>query len=112
MPKPNCVKVPKEICVNTKTNPRRVQRPVVKEWCYRPKDLEENPGTFPAGLLNNNISNNGNTGSGTGGGTGSGTRGGTGSGSGDDTNGGLGATAPVAPRQSRQRQKKLFKLFY
>ena len=110
VPKPNCVKVPKEICVNTKTNPRRVQRPVVKEWCYRPKDLEENPGTFPAGLLNNNISN-GSTGSGTEGGTGSGS-GGTGSGSGDDTNGGLGATAPVAPRQSRQRQKKLFKLFY
>ena len=105
VPKPNCVKVPKEICVNTKTNPRRVQRPVVKEWCYRPKDLEENPGTFPAGLLNNNNISNGNTGGGTGAGTGSG--------SGDDEdNGGLGATAPVAPRQSRQRQKKLFKLFY
>ncbi len=51
MPTPNCVKVPKEICVNTKKNPRRVKKPVVKEWCYRPKDLVENPSSFPAGLL-------------------------------------------------------------
>ena len=49
VPKPNCVKVPKEICVNTKKNPRRVKKPVVKEWCYRPKDLVENPESFPAG---------------------------------------------------------------
>lgn len=41
VPKPNCVKVPKEICVNTKKNPRRVKKPVVKEWCYRPSDLKE-----------------------------------------------------------------------
>ncbi len=45
------MKVPKEICVNTKKNPRRVKKPVVKEWCYRPKDLAENPGTLPAGLF-------------------------------------------------------------
>ena len=50
VPKPNCVKVPKEICVNTKKNPRRVKKPVVKEWCYRPKDLLENPGTFADAL--------------------------------------------------------------
>ena len=49
VPKPNCVKVPKEICVNTKKNPRRVKKPVVKEWCYRPKDLLENPGSIPQG---------------------------------------------------------------
>ena len=41
MPKPNCVKVPKEICVNTKSNPRRVKKPVVKQWCYNPKDLND-----------------------------------------------------------------------
>ena len=51
VPKPNCVKVPKEICINTKKNPRRVKKPVVKEWCYRPKDLLENPGTVPEGLI-------------------------------------------------------------
>jgi len=36
---PNCIKVPKEICVNAKTNPRKVKRPVIKEWCYKPSDL-------------------------------------------------------------------------
>ena len=41
VPKPNCVKVPKEICVNTKSNPRRVKKPVVKQWCYNPKDLND-----------------------------------------------------------------------
>jgi len=41
VPKPNCVKVPKEICVNTKSNPRRVKKPVVKQWCYNPKDLKD-----------------------------------------------------------------------
>ena len=47
------MKVPKEICVNTKKNPRRVKKPVVKEWCYRPRDLVENPESFPTGLLDN-----------------------------------------------------------
>ena len=37
--KPNCVQVPKEICVEGKTNPRKVSKPVVKEWCYRPGDF-------------------------------------------------------------------------
>lgn len=50
---PNCVQVPKEVCVNTKKNPRVVKKPVVKEWCYRPKDLAENRHSFPAGLLPN-----------------------------------------------------------
>jgi len=36
---PNCIKVPKEVCVNERTNPRKVKRPVVKEWCYKPADL-------------------------------------------------------------------------
>ena len=83
VPKPNCVKVPKEICVNTKKNPRRVKKPVVKEWCYRPKDLLENPGTIPEGLLNNNS---------------------------NDDNGG--DEDPQAVPSQRRRQKKLFKLFY
>jgi len=38
--KPNCIKVPKEICVNARVNPKKVKRPVIKEWCYRPSDLE------------------------------------------------------------------------
>lgn len=37
---PNCIKVPKEVCVNAKTNPKKVKRPVIKEWCYRPSDLK------------------------------------------------------------------------
>jgi len=47
------VKVPKEVCVNTKKNPRRVKKPVVKEWCYRPKDLINNADSFPTALLDN-----------------------------------------------------------
>ena len=92
VPKPNCVKVPKEICVNTKKNPRRVKKPVVKEWCYRPKDLLENPSTFPEGILNNN---NG---------------GGGGGGGGDGGDGG--DEDPEAVPSQRRRQRKLFKLFY
>ena len=87
VPKPNCVKVPKEICVNTKKNPRRVKKPVVKEWCYRPKDLLENPSTFPEGILNNN-----------------------GGGGGDGGDGG--DEDPEAVPSQRRRQRKLFKLFY
>ena len=52
VPEPKCVKVPKEICVNTKKNPRVVKKPIVKEWCYNPKDLLENAGSFPTDLLN------------------------------------------------------------
>jgi hypothetical protein len=37
--KPNCIKVPKEICVETKVNPRKVKKPVIREWCYKPSDL-------------------------------------------------------------------------
>lgn len=36
---PNCIKVPKEVCVNERVNPKKVKRPVVKEWCYKPSDL-------------------------------------------------------------------------
>ncbi len=34
--KPNCVKVPKEICVNIKANPSKVAKPVKKKWWYHP----------------------------------------------------------------------------
>merc|ERR1719220_2363385 len=37
---PNCIKVPKEICINVKANPTKVKKPVVKEWCYKPSDLK------------------------------------------------------------------------
>ncbi len=30
-----------------------MKKPVVKEWCYRPRDLVENPESFPTGLLDN-----------------------------------------------------------
>jgi len=43
VPKPNCVKVPKEVCVNT-VQPRVVKKPIIKEWCYRPSDLAQTPG--------------------------------------------------------------------
>jgi len=39
--KPRCLRVPKEVCVNTKGNPRKVLKPVVKEWCYKPSELKQ-----------------------------------------------------------------------
>ena len=36
---PNCIQVPKEICVDAKINPRKVSKPVIKEWCFLPRDL-------------------------------------------------------------------------
>ncbi|CAB4066108.1 unnamed protein product [Lepeophtheirus salmonis] len=41
VPKSNCLKVPKEVCVNTKKNPKRIKKPIIKEWCYRPDDLRK-----------------------------------------------------------------------
>ncbi|XP_040576630.1 uncharacterized protein [Lepeophtheirus salmonis] len=31
-----CVDVPKEVCSRSKKNPRKVQKPVIKKWCYIP----------------------------------------------------------------------------
>ncbi|XP_040570678.1 uncharacterized protein [Lepeophtheirus salmonis] len=39
VPKQNCIKVPKEVCVNTKKNPKKIKKPIMKEWCYNPDDL-------------------------------------------------------------------------
>ena len=35
-PSEECVDVPKEVCVRSEGNPRRVTKPVVKKWCYTP----------------------------------------------------------------------------
>jgi hypothetical protein len=35
-PKEECVDIPKEVCSRSRTNPRKVQKPVVKKWCYVP----------------------------------------------------------------------------
>jgi len=37
-PTEECVDVPKEICTRSKTNPRKVKKPVVKKWCYVPSE--------------------------------------------------------------------------
>jgi len=31
-----CVQVPKEICTRSRTNPKKVKKPVIKNWCYTP----------------------------------------------------------------------------
>lgn len=33
-----CVDVPKEVCTRSRTNPRKIKKPVVKKWCYIPSD--------------------------------------------------------------------------
>merc|ERR1712121_211215 len=35
-PAEECVDIPKEVCSRSRTNPRKVQKPVVKKWCYVP----------------------------------------------------------------------------
>jgi len=37
-PKEECVDVPKEVCTRSRTNPRKVKKPVVKKWCYVPTE--------------------------------------------------------------------------
>jgi len=36
VPVEECADVPKEICARSKTNPRKVNKPVIKKWCYVP----------------------------------------------------------------------------
>ena len=33
-----CVDVSKEVCTRSRTNHRKVKKPVVKEWCYAPSE--------------------------------------------------------------------------
>lgn len=42
-PAEECVDIPKEVCVRSRTNPRKVSKPVVKKWCYTPKDDSDQP---------------------------------------------------------------------
>jgi len=37
-PQEECVDIPKEVCSRSRTNPRTVQKPVVKKWCYVPSE--------------------------------------------------------------------------
>lgn len=37
----NCVDVPKEVCSRMRRNPRIIQRPIVKKWCYTPRADED-----------------------------------------------------------------------
>jgi len=37
-PTEECVDVPKEVCTRSRTNPRKVRKPVVKKWCYVPTE--------------------------------------------------------------------------
>ncbi|XP_040565833.1 uncharacterized protein [Lepeophtheirus salmonis] len=46
VPKKNCLKVPKEICVNTKRNPHVIKKHILKNWCYKPEDLEKDVNDF------------------------------------------------------------------
>jgi len=37
-PTEECVDVPKEVCTRSRTNPKKVKKPVVKKWCYVPSE--------------------------------------------------------------------------
>merc|ERR1712109_116093 len=37
-PQQECVDIPKEVCSRSRGNPRKVQKPVVKKWCYVPTE--------------------------------------------------------------------------
>jgi len=37
-PQEECVDIPKEVCSRSRQNPRTVQKPVVKKWCYVPSE--------------------------------------------------------------------------
>jgi len=37
-PQEECVDIPKEVCSRSRVNPRKVQKPVVKKWCYVPTE--------------------------------------------------------------------------
>merc|ERR1712025_403893 len=37
-PTEECTDVPKEVCTRSRTNPRKIKKPVVKKWCYIPSE--------------------------------------------------------------------------
>merc|ERR1712179_351749 len=37
-PVEECVDVPKEVCTRSRSNPRKVKKPVIKTWCYVPSE--------------------------------------------------------------------------
>ena len=37
-PKESCTDVPKEVCTRSRGNPRKVNKPVLKKWCYTPSE--------------------------------------------------------------------------
>ena len=37
--KETCMDVPKEICSKSRVKPRRVAKPVIKKWCFKPDNL-------------------------------------------------------------------------
>jgi len=37
-PKLECVDIPKEVCTRSRSNPRKVRKPVIKKWCYIPSE--------------------------------------------------------------------------
>merc|ERR1739848_609283 len=37
-PQRTCADVTKEVCTRSRTNPRKVKKPVVKKWCYVPTE--------------------------------------------------------------------------
>lgn len=41
--RPKCIKVPREVCVNQRVNPKKLFRPVIKEWCYKPSQYNKIP---------------------------------------------------------------------
>lgn len=41
--KPKCIKVPREVCVTQRINPKKLFRPVIKEWCYKPSQYNSIP---------------------------------------------------------------------
>ena len=53
VPVEKCADVPKEICARSKTNPRKIKKPLIKKWCYVPSK--------ESGLLTTTPSTNINT---------------------------------------------------
>jgi len=70
-PRENCLDIPKEVCVRSRTNPRKVAKPIIKKWCYTPTSETGLPPPprepTSGGSTNNNRQGNGETPEGSGG---------------------------------------------